>query len=206
VLKKKYPLTTIAGVASIAVCVTLAAAAYAFYPWTFSPMTNWISDLGNTWLNPDGSIVFRLDMILVGLGLSAFFLGLRVLTHGQRIWTRLLVRLAQVGGLVSSLALVMTGVFSENDASAHALWASIMFIALSVTVMLLGWGVFFHPRVPTVISYYAFIVCAADVISVATRSHWLEWVAVPLLLVFVAQISYGAWRAAPRTASDTGPS
>jgi hypothetical membrane protein len=200
-LRARCPLTTIAGVASIAVCVPLAVAAYLVYPWAFSPMTNWISDLGNTWLNPRGSMLFRLDMVVVSVGLAAFFLGLRSLTHGQRIRTKLLIVLAQIGGLVSSLALAMTGVFSENDAGAHALWASVLFVALAVTVMLLGWGVFFHPRVPAMVSYFAFAVCAVDIVSIVARNHWLEWVAVPLLLIFVAQVSYGTWKAAQRGAA-----
>ena len=195
--RSSYPLATVAGAASIIVCVSLAGAAYAWYPWAFSPMTNWISDLGNTLLSPIGSILFRLDMVIVGVGLAAFFLGLRALTHDQRIWTKLLIGLGQIGGLVASLAVTMTGIYSEDQTGAHALWASILFISLAVTVMFIGWGLFFHPRVPSLLGAFAFAVCAADVVSIVNRSHWLEWVAVPLLLVFVAQLSYGAWRLAP---------
>ena len=57
--RSSYPLATVAGAASIIVCVSLAGAAYAWYPWAFSPMTNWISDLGNRLLSPIGSILFR---------------------------------------------------------------------------------------------------------------------------------------------------
>ena len=201
-MRAKYPLATIAGMASIIACVTLAVAAYIAYPWPFSPLTNWISDLGNTWLNPQGSFFFRLDMVVVGVGLVAFFLGLRALTRGQHLWMRLLIVLAQVSGLVSSFALAMTGVFSENQLRAHALWASVLFIALAVTVLLVGWGVLYHHRVPAMVSYFAFVVSATDIVSVVARSYWLEWVAVILLLVFVAQISYGVWKVSPRATSD----
>jgi hypothetical protein len=157
-------------------------------------MTNWISDLGNTWLNPRGSMLFRADMVVVGLGLSVFFLGLRALTHGQRLLTKILIVLAQLSGLVASLALAMTGVFSENQASAHALWATVLFVALAATVMLLGWGVLSHPGVPPWIGCFALAAFAVDILSIVARSYWLEWVAVPLLLVVVAQVSYGTWK------------
>jgi hypothetical protein len=197
-LRVKYPLTTIAGMASVVVCVALALAAYRVYPyqWAFSPMTNWISDLGNTWLNPRGAVLFRLDMVVVGVGLSAFFLGLSVLTRGQHILTKALIFLAQLSGLASCLALAMTGIYSENQQSAHALWATVLFIALAVTVLLLGCVVLSHPGVPTWISYFAVAVLATDVASIAARSHWLEWVDVPLLLLFVTQVSYGTWKVA----------
>ncbi|MEI6726342.1 MAG: DUF998 domain-containing protein [Actinomycetes bacterium] len=195
-MRTRYPVTTIAGVASIAVCVSLGSAAYFFYPWAFSPMTNWISDLGNTWLNPRGSMLFRADMVVVGIGLSVFFLGLRALTHGQSLLTRVLIVLAQLSGLVASLALAMTGVFSENQQSAHALWATVLFVSLAVTVMMLGWGVLSHPGVPTWIGYFALAAFAVDIVSIVARSYWLEWVAVPLLLLIVAQVSYGTLKVA----------
>ena len=195
-LKARFPLSTVAGALSLVVCVSLAGAAFARYPWAFSPMTNWISDLGNTWLNPRGSMFFRVDMVVVGVGLSAFFLGLRTLTHGQHWATKSVIFLAQLTGLVSSVALVMTGVFSENQESAHAFWSTVLFIALAVTVLLLGCVALAHPRVPTWISFFALAACAADVTSIVARTHWLEWVAVPLLLVFVGQVSYGTWRVA----------
>ena len=149
--RSNYPLATVAGAGSIIVCVSLAGAAYAFYPWAFSPMTNWISDLGNRLWSPMGSILFRLDMVIVGVGLAAFFLGLRALSHDQRIWIKLLIGLGQIGGLVASLAVIMTGIYSEDQTTAHALWASIMFISLAVTVMFIGWALFFHPRVPSLL-------------------------------------------------------
>lgn len=70
--------------------------------------------------------------------------------------------------------------------------------------MFIGWGLFFHPRVPSLLGAFAFAVCAADVVSIVNRSHWLEWVAVPLLLVFVAQLPYGAWRLAPSRSPSAG--
>ncbi len=184
--------------------MALAVAAYVVYPWAFSPMTNWISDLGNTWLNPRGAFLFRIDMVVVGVGLAIFFVGLRALTRGQRLRTRLLIVLAQFSGLVASLALVMTGIYSENQESAHALWATILFVALAVTVMLIGWGVLYHPGVPGWLSYFALASCTVDVVSIFARSHWLEWVAIPLMLAFVVQVSYGAWRATSNSAAQ-GP-
>jgi hypothetical protein len=199
--RARYPLASVAGILSILVCVALAVAAYVVYPWAFSPMTNWISDLGNTWLNPRGAFLFRLDMVVVGFGLAVFFFGLRTLTHGQRLRTRLLILLAQASGLVASFALVMTGVYSENQESAHALWSTVLFVALAVAVMLIGWGVLYHPVVSVSVSYVALASCAVDVVSIIARSHLLEWVAVPLLLVFLAQVSVGTWKAARRQAS-----
>jgi hypothetical protein len=192
---------TIAGLAAIVVSVTLAIVAYAYYPRAFSPAANWISDLGNTLLSPRGSVFFRLDMVAVGATLAAFFVGLWAWTHGQHIAMKLLIVAAQLSGLVAAVALVMTGIFSENDYAAHALWATVMFIALAAAVWFIGWAPVWHPRLPQKISYLAFAVCTVDVISVVERRHWLEWLAVALLLCFVGAVSVGTWSMTPSRAS-----
>jgi len=202
-LRRRPPLTTIAGLATIVVSLTLAIVAYAYYPWAFSPAENWISDLGNTLLSPRGSIFFRLDMIALGAVLAAFFVGLHVWSRGQGIMVKLLVAVAQLSGFVGAVAVAMTGIFSENDAAAHALWATVLFIALATAVWFIGWAPVWHPRLSYKLSGLAFAVCAVDVISVVERRHWLEWLAVGLLLCFVGAVALGTWSLAPsRVRSD----
>ena len=196
-LRRRPPLATIAGLAAIIMSVALALVAYAYYPWAFSPAANWISDLGNTILSPRGSIFFRLDMIALGAMLAAFFVGLRTWAHGQGIFVKLLIGVGQLAGLVGAGAVVMTGIFSENDYAAHALWATVLFIALATAVWFIGWAHVRHPGLSQRLSYLAFTVCAVDVVSVVERRHWLEWVAVGLLLCFVGAVSLGTWSMTP---------
>ncbi len=200
-LRRRPPLATIAGLAAIVVSLTLAIVAYAYYPWAFSPAANWISDLGNTFLSPRGSIFFRLDMIAVGAVLAAFFVGLRAWARGQHILMKLLIAVGQLSGLVGAAALVMTGIFSENDYAAHALWATVLFIALATAVWFIGWAPVWHPDLPQRLSYLAFAVCAVDVVSVVARRHWLEWLAVGLLLCFVGAVALGTWSMTPSRVS-----
>jgi len=196
---RRPPLATVAGLVAIVVAVTLALVAYGYYPWAFSPAANWVSDLGNTLLSPRGSIYFRLDMIALGGLLTAFFVGLRAWWRGQSRFVRLLVVVGQGSGLVSAVAIVMTGVFSENDYAAHALWATVLFIALATAVLFMGWVHVWHTGLSQRLAYAAFAVCAVDVISVIERRHWLEWVAVGSLLCFVAAVSLGTWSMRPGT-------
>ena len=192
-LRRRPPLATVAGLAAIVVGVTLAIVAYAYYPWAFSPAANWISDLGNTLLSPRGSVFFRLDMVAVGAVLAAFFVGLRAWGRGQHIAMKLLIAVGQISGLVGAAALVMTGIFSENDYAAHAVWATVLFIALATAVWFIGWAPVWHPDLPQKLTYLAFAVCAVDVASVVVRRHWLEWLAVGLLLSFVGAAALGTW-------------
>ena len=192
------PLTTIAGIATIVAAVSLGAVAYCFYPWAFSPARNWLSDLGNTVLSPHGAIFFRADMWVVGLTLIAFFLGLRAWTRGRGLLVRLLVAMAQTSGLVAAVALFMTGIFPENRLAEHSLWATVLFLALAVAVWFMAWAILAHPHLSSSVSGFAFAVCAVDVIAVAARRHWLEWVAVALLLILVGVLAQGTSSLASR--------
>jgi hypothetical protein len=173
--------------------VTLGVVAYVYYPRAFSPAANWISDLGDTLLSPRGSIFFRADMVAVGVVLVAFFLGLSSWHHGQRLVFRAFLGLGQFSGLVAATALVMTGFYSENDSAAHAIWVTVLFIAMASAVWFIGWAPVWHPRLPRRVPYVAWIACAADLAAIIAHRHWLEWLAIALLLCFVAAVALGTW-------------
>ncbi len=194
-------MATVAGLTAIVVCVALALLAYAYYPRAFSPAANWISDLGDTLLSPRGSIYFRADMVSVGVVLGAFFIGLGCWHHGQRLIFKGFLALGQFSGLVAAAALVMTGIYSENDATAHAIWVTVLFIAMASAVWFIGWAPVWHPRLPRKVPYVAWLACAADLAAIIAHRHWLEWFAVGLLLCFVAAVALGTWTMTPSRVS-----
>jgi Protein of unknown function (DUF998) len=202
---RRPPLATISGLVSIVVYVALAAVAYAFYPRAFSPAGNWISDLGNTLLSPRGSIFFRADMIAVGVVLAAFFVGLSIWHHGQRPVFKAFLALGQFSGLVAAAALLMTGIYSENDRAAHAVWVTVLFIAMASAVWFIGWAPVWHRRLPRKVPYVAWAACAADLVAIFAQRHWLEWLAVVLLLTFVAAVALGTWSMTPLPVSRGRP-
>lgn len=203
--RRHPPLATIAGLATIIVGLGLALLAYAYYPRTFSPEANWLSDLGDALLSPRGAIFFRSDMVVVGIALAAFFLGLSSWHHGQRLRFRALLGLGQFSGLVAAGALVMTGIHPENDYAAHAFWVTVLFIALASAVWFIGWAPAWHRPLPQWLPYIAVAACAADLAALIARRHWLEWLAVGLLLCFVGAVVVGTWVMTPASA-DTGSS
>lgn len=188
---------TVAGLAAVVTCVALAVVAYAYYPRAFTPATNWISDLGDSLLSPRGSIFFRVDMVAVGVVLVGFFAGLVTWHRGQRLIFRAFLALGQFSGLVAAAALAMTGIYPENDRAAHALWVTVLFIAMASAVWFIGWAPVWHPRLPQRIPYVAGAACAADLVAIIAHRHWLEWLAVGLLLCFVAAVALGTWSMTP---------
>ena len=177
--------------------MALAVVAWAYYPRAYSPAANWISDLGDTLLSPRGSIFFRADMVVVGLVLAAFFVGLASWHDGQRLIFKAFLALGQFSGLVAAAALMMTGIYSENDSAAHALWVTVLFIAMASAVWFIGWAPVWHRRLPRKVPFVAWAACAADLAAIIDHRHWLEWLAVVLLLCFVGAVALGTWSMTP---------
>jgi hypothetical protein len=200
--KRRPPLTTIAGLATIVVGVGLALVAYAYYPRAFGPASNWLSDLGNTLLSPRGSLFFRVDMIVSGIALAAFFLGLVLWHRGQRPLFRGLLGFGQFSGLVAAAALAMSGVESEDHATAHAFWVTVFFISLAIAVWFIGWAPVWHRPLPQWLPCIGVVASAAVLTALISRRHWLEWLAMALVLCFVGAFALGAWATARRASEN----
>ena len=109
-MKSKLTLVTVSGLLTIVVYLSLTLVAYAHYPSSITPADNWLSDLGNRLLNPDGAVYYRIAAVLTGVLLAVFFIALAQLVPAAgQARARLFMTVAEVCGLIASLALVVSG-------------------------------------------------------------------------------------------------
>jgi hypothetical membrane protein len=180
----------ISGFACIAVYLSFTVAARAFYPTSFDPAGNWLSDLGNPSLNPSGAVLYRLGCILTGLLLVSFFVALGFLRAGRPKRVSIYTAIAQALGAVSGLALVLTGIFSEGNHSSHSFWSAVLYISFGTAVFFVGLAFVFMPGFSRSLSYLAFAITACDwVMAAFNTTRFLEWIVVTLMLVFVAALA-----------------
>ena len=178
------------GIMGLVLYLFLAVVAFSFYPSSFGPVNNWLSDLGNNLLNPGGAIFYRLAGILSGTALLAFFLTLAYWTKGQRKGIRVLFLLVRVFGLIASLSFIMTGVFSEDMMPMHSWFSITLYISFGTAIALTGITVSFSKILPRWFAAFCFLAWAFDNVSgIFGQTMWLEWVVVAFLLVCVATMS-----------------
>ena len=67
-LELRYPVSYCSAILCAVTYVNFTLLAYAFYPFPLSPFKNWLSDLGDSIVNPEGAIFYN-----VGVFLSAIF-------------------------------------------------------------------------------------------------------------------------------------
>jgi hypothetical membrane protein len=199
-VKRRLTLTTGSGIFAILAFLSLGAVSYARYPGAFSVTKNWLSDLGNQFLNPHGAGIFRFDVMLVGLLVGLFYLGLTVWRRRQRTRTRVFISLSQFFGLASALAMAMTGVFSEGLHASHAIWAFIFFISSGAAAFLSGLAFLHYGKPFKKLTYLAFSLAVLEwVLAGVSKIHVLEWVVVALLLLYFGSVAVGTSAVASRT-------
>jgi len=188
----KLRLSSLAGAAVIVLYCVFTFSSWAFFSTSYSPVNNWLSDLGNSSsvFNPRGAILYNLGCILTGIALFPFFIGLYKWYTNEK-WRKISLVTSQTVGCLAAFALIMIGVFSENSGSLHDLWSSIFFVLNLIVLVLIGASLFTHPHYIRAIAYYGFIVAAINLaMLLATNTPLLEWFTVFTALGYVGLIAY----------------
>src|SRR5512143_4301395 len=75
-VKSRVPVCMFAAALGAGIYLTVTLLAYNRYPLAFSPMQNWLSDLGNQIENPIGAAFYNVGVILTALAQGVWFAGL----------------------------------------------------------------------------------------------------------------------------------
>jgi hypothetical protein len=186
--KRQVWLTGFMAAAVYLICATIS---FLKYPLAYSPFTNWLSDLGNPIVNPTGSISYNLGCILAGVCLIFFALGLEIWNHGDKK-RRILLTIAQVACIISSLALIVSAFFPLGahtvihsiSGKAHIFFAG-FFLTFSATFFLR------HPHAPKWLAYFGFLAALINFIYGAFlyTVFIAEWAAIGVLIIYVLMVS-----------------
>jgi hypothetical membrane protein len=186
----KWPISSLSGVVVIVLYCIFTFSSWGLYPTSYSPTTNWLSDLGNSTKNPSGAILYNLACILTGLALFPFFFGIYK-WYNQRRWRKTALMITQTIGCAAAFSLIMIGVFSEDAGDLHVLWSNIFFMLNFAVLILMSVSLVTHPRCIKAISGYALVVAAIDLGFVLSSSTpILEWFTVFTALGYVGLLSY----------------
>jgi hypothetical membrane protein len=199
-------LCSVFGLLAVGIYLLMAIAAWAFYPAAFGPRGNWLSDLGNNVLNPDGALFYRLGGILGGLGLAGFFLTLDGRTWGQRRTVRVFSVLVRTFGTIASASFIMTGVFAEDMMPMHSWFSIANYAAFGTAIALTGIARLSGAALPMSFAVLCFAAWLFDIASAFLgQVRWLEWVVVGFLISYVVSLPVSGLRDAQATLGRSAP-
>jgi len=160
------------------------------FPTPFSPVVNYLSDLGNSTFSPRGAWFYNAGCILTGLALFPFYAGFyEWYTPEKR--RKILMAATQVVGLVSAFSLIMIGVFSEDTLAQHLFWSEVFFIFNLLVLILANISLMTHPKFVRPIGYYGLAVAVVNMLFVVlTSTPLLEWFTVFTALIYAGLLAY----------------
>jgi hypothetical membrane protein len=174
------------GVAMPAVYALCAFFAALRFPGAYGPWNNnTLSQLGNSYLNPDGYAVYLIGCALAGPLAAAYFISAGVWrATGTLTQNRVLV-LVQILGIAGGIGLFMNAVFPETNYAAHHFFAGVVFNGFAAAALLVPFALRRGDWVDrAVIAIAAIGIVAVIVMFTFPGSHWLEWPPAVMLLLF----------------------
>lgn len=183
----------IAGVLVIVLYCAFTLTSIVLFPRPVSPLTDWLSDLGNSGYNPRGAAFYNVGCVLTGLALFPFFVGIYYWYTNER-WRKLLIMITQAAGFGAAFALMMIGVFSEEAGTIHHLWSVAFFVLNLIVLILANVSLMTHPKFIKPVGYYGLIVGVLNLLFVGfAYTSLLEWFTVFTALGYVALLSYNTF-------------
>ncbi len=147
----RLPLATIGGTLAILIFCAFTLASAARYPGPFSPMDNWLSDLGTASKNPIGYAYFNMGCILTAVSLLLLMAGMGAwLTEDKR--NKGLLALGRACGALSAVSLVLVGAFDE-DTPYHTTVSVAFFVLMTMCLLLANVALWKHPAYGRWIGY-----------------------------------------------------
>jgi hypothetical protein len=188
---KGQSVSLIAGVAAVAAYLIFTSVAILKYPSEYSPVTNWLSDLGNPQINLSGAVFYNLGCIITGLILLLFFFGLKEWNTGDKK-TKIILTIAQISGLLSAIFLIITAVFPLGShtpihvvsGKMHIIFTG-FFLTFSATALLK------HPAAMKWFAYFGFASAFVNFVYGAFVYFVFaaEWLAIGMFIIYILMIS-----------------
>lgn len=185
-MKSHHSLSFVTSMFIVVCYLAFALLAFSRYPWPYSPLGNWLSDLGNANMNPSGALFYNIGIVASGGMLLPFFLGLSQWKTGSKRIQNLMLLITQGFGMLGALAMVMSGLFPINFFALHSFFSTCLYILLGTAFAFSVAALRYHPACPRELLMVG--ISTAVVAMLYGLFHTvtaLEWAAITLFLCYV---------------------
>jgi hypothetical membrane protein len=185
-MKKYKSISFIGGMLAVLGYLVFTLLAFSRYPMPYSPMKNWLSDLGNVDLNLDGAIFYNIGIISTALFLIVFFLGLSVWKIEDNKVQNIMLRLTQAFGILGSFCMMMSAIYPINLYTIHSFLSTSLYVLLSTAFIFSAAALRYYQRVPRWLLVLGISTAVLVILtSFFPNVYILEWITVFLFLSYV---------------------
>jgi len=185
-IPRKWPISVVSGIFVITIFWSFTIISILFFPMTYNPFVNWVSDLGSHSKNPNGSVFFNIGCIISGIAMFPFFAGLYEWYIGGRR-NKILTILTQIAGFYTALAMIMIGVFPDDYLEIHIFWSMSLFIISVLTFFLPSYALYKF-KFTRNIAIFGFIATIINLILWFCIIPLMEWITIIFSFCFIGII------------------
>jgi hypothetical protein len=186
-MKRFDSVSFLAGSLAVGCYLAATVAAWSRYPLPYSPLRNWLSDLGNPLANPQGAMFYNGGLALTAGGVLLFFLGLTQFRLKENRRQTLMIALTAAFGSLGAFGMLMTTVFPINQAAAHSMWGKVNFIATGTGFAFSVAAFRYYARYPRWLLVLGVVVAG---VNLGASVFYLESVFVSEWIVIALWLSY----------------
>jgi hypothetical membrane protein len=155
-------------------------------PTHYSPMDNWLSDLGSYQLNPKGAIFYNLGIILTGVILLFFFGSLVELKIAGDKKQNTLLLLTQLFGITGAFAMIMSAVFPITFGGIHSFLSALLYILLGTAFAFSVTALRYYSGYPRWLLVLGGLIAVEDMVwGLILNTYLMEWITVGLFLIYI---------------------
>lgn len=182
-MKKHLSLSLVASLFAIICYLAFALLAFEHYPLPYSPLHNWLSDLGNPDLNPSGALFYNIGIVATAVVLPLFFLGLSRWKLADNRTQRLMLFITQDFGILGAITMLLSGLYPISSPALHGFFSICLYILLGTAFAFSVAALRYHAACPRWLLIVFALTALVDILSGVFRTVTvLEWVTVTLLL------------------------
>ena len=156
----KWKIGSITGLMAIIIFILATFTAFSLFSGPYTPLNNWLSDLGNSNYNPQGAIFFNLGCIITGILIIPFFMEFS--RWKKESGSNRLLIMAQIMGILSALFLIMIGIFPETYEPWHWICSALFFLSLPLSLILVSLSLWNNLQFMRKVTFYGLVVMVVD--------------------------------------------
>lgn len=162
---RKLSIMQITGITAAILYCILTALSITYFPGPFSPLDNFLSQLGNTELNPRGAIFYNLAIIQTGIMAIPFYIGLNQ-WYTKRTGEQLSL-FTRISGIINGLAITFSGVFPESGNFVfHVVFSYLIFTSFVPILIGVNKSLLSIEGYNRIICYYGFAVAGINLVLI----------------------------------------
>ena len=199
-MKRHYSLSFVTSLVALLCYLTCALLAFSRYPLPYSPVSNWLSDLGNVDVNPGGAVFYNIGIVTTGVLLSLFFLGLSQWKMRKNRRQNLMLFVTQGVGILGALALLMSGLYPINHFALHSFFSSCSNILLGTAFAFSVAALRYHATCPRWLLILGVVTALVTLLfGIFHTIFVLEWVTISLFISYIVLLGAQTQRLSSET-------